>query len=180
MGARLVLKHLKTTVVLLAVAAAASTADIRSAPAQNAAAGLTGASRPDDVIMARQLLMDAIESEMTPIDLATGGRAIALSELKTHAYMINTLLTAFPHLFPPETKPIISPDGSPGATAATEAIWDDFDAFYSMTQDSAAVAFDASQAADLDRFKAHAVQLRAACDSCHAQYMHVVDPSTPK
>ena len=65
---------------------------------QDTAAGLTGASRPDDVIMARQLLMDAIESEMTPIDLAVGGRQMPLADLKAalvyrpdHPYLLNYL-----------------------------------------------------------------------------------------
>ena len=146
---------------------------------QDTAAGLTGASRPDDVIMARQLLMDAIESEMTPIDLAVGGRQMPLADLKARAYMINTLLTAFPHLFPPETKPVTAPDGTPGATSATMAVWDDFDKFYDGAQDAAAAAFDASQAADFAQFQAPAARLRAACDACHKQYTQTVDHTAP-
>jgi cytochrome c556 len=146
---------------------------------EDAPAGLTGASRPDDVIMARQLLMDAVEAEMTPIDLALGGRSVPLADLKSHAYMINTLLTAFPHLFPPETKPVPAPDGSPGATAATQAVWDDFEAFYTLSQDAATAAFDASQAGDLAAFSEPAKRLRAGCDSCHATYMRIADPAPP-
>ncbi|MFO1185804.1 MAG: cytochrome c [Bauldia sp.] len=135
--------------------------------AQGAAAGLTGAKHTDDVVMARQLLMDAVETEMGVIE---GGKA-DLANLKNRAYSINTLLSAFPHLFPPETKP--GPDVS---TSATPAVWQDFEKFYDKVQNAANVAFDASQAEDAAKFGAAAKSLRAACDTCHETYMLVVGP----
>ena len=141
---------------------------------EDRAPGLTGIDRSDDVIQARQLLMDGIESEMTVIE-----KASQLDDLKARADRISTLLTAFPHLFPPQTKPGVSADGSPVNTTATLAIWQDFDAFYGLAKNGAATAYDASQAASADRFKEQAKKLRGACDGCHAKYMHVEPPSPP-
>ena len=68
------------------------------------------------------------------------------------------------------------PDGTPSATAATLAIWEDFEDFYDKAQDAAAVAFEASQAKTLDEFLEFGKQLRGACDSCHVRYMRVDEP----
>jgi cytochrome c556 len=140
----------------------------------------TGSSKPDDVIMARQLLMDSNETAMGPIDRAAGGQDIALASLKDQAYTIYTNLSIAPHLFPIETKPVVSPDGSAPSTAATPAVWANFDMFYDTAAKAANVAYDASQAADIGKFRDLAKQLRMSCDGCHATYMHVFDPSTGK
>jgi cytochrome c556 len=141
--------------------------------------GLTGIDRSDDVIGARQLLMDGVESEMMEIEIGLEGSAPRFDDLKARADRISTLLTAFPHLFPPQTKPGKAPDGSPINTTATLAIWQDFDAFYGITKDAAMTAYDASQAGAADQFRAQVKKLRVACDGCHAQYMHVDGPSPP-
>lgn len=139
---------------------------------QARAPGLTGADRPDDVIQARQLLMDGVETEMNVIELATdAGRKFEFADLQSRAYMISTLLTVLPHLFPPETKPSVGADGTPSATVASSAIWDDFDRFYANAQAASEAALQASQAPDMDRYRARAARLREACDSCHATYM---------
>jgi hypothetical protein len=57
--------------------------------------GLTGMDRSDDVIQARQLLLDGIESEMMVIELGLEGRAPQLDDQKARADRISTLLTAF-------------------------------------------------------------------------------------
>ena len=141
--------------------------------------GLTGIDRSDDVIAARQLLMDGIESEMMAIELALEGSAPQLDDLKARADRISTLLTAFPHLFPPQTKPGKAADGSPINTTATPSLWTDFDAFYDIAKGAATTAYDASQAPAGDRFREQVKKLRGACDGCHAQFMHVEGPSPP-
>jgi cytochrome c556 len=141
--------------------------------------GLTGIDRSDDVIAARQLLMDGVESEMMEIELRLEGSAPQFDDLKARADRVSTLLTAFPHLFPPQTKPGVAADGSPINTTATLAIWQDFDAFYGITKDAAMTAYDASQAGTADQFREQVKKLRVACDSCHAQYMHVEGPAPP-
>ena len=141
--------------------------------------GLTGTDRPDDVVQARQLLMDGIETEMAVIELALEGNAPPHEDLKARADRISTLLTAFPHLFPPQTKPGVAADGTPINTTATLAIWQNFDAFYGIAKGAATTAYDASQAGTADQFREQAKKLRGACDGCHAQYMHVDTPSPP-
>jgi cytochrome c556 len=141
--------------------------------------GLTGIDRSDDVIQARQLLMDSVESEMMDIEIALEGKAPQFDDLKARADRISTMLTAFPHLFPPQTKPGLSADGSPINTTATLALWQDFDAFYGLAKSAATAAYDGSQAQSADQFREHVKKLRVACDGCHAQYMKVPPPSPP-
>src|SRR5262249_3615939 len=136
------------------------------------AASLTGAKHAEDVVMARQLLMDGIDEAMMPIDLAPEAKDPNLDDLKAKAFTINSLLSAFPHLFPPQTKP--SKDGP--STTATLAIWQDFEKFYTITQAAAAKALELGQSADMKEFMARGKELRAACDGCHAAYMHVEGP----
>jgi cytochrome c556 len=150
-----------------------------AARGQDRAPGLTGASHPDDVVMARQLLMDGIDEEMQPIDIAGAGKDTPLEELKAHASRISTMFPAFPHLFPPQTKPGTSADASAIPTTATAAVWERFDDFYKLSQAAATAAYDASQAADLQSFKEQAAKLRALCDGCHAVYMKVETPPPP-
>ena len=158
---------------------ALTTAGMLTARSQDRAPGLTGLSHPDDLVMARQLLMDGIDNEMHDIDIATTGKEFKLDELQAHANSINTMLMAFPHLFPPQTKPAPAADGSPSVTLATPAIWQDFEDFYGKAQAAATVAFDASQADTLAKFNVLGKKLREACDSCHAKYMHVDPPPQP-
>jgi len=139
---------------------------VEGANGQTAAPGLTGAAHTDDVVMARQLLMDGVDTEMGVLE----GK-IDLAGLKDRAYRINTLLSAFPHLFPPETKPTADL-----STAATPAVWQDFDGFYDKVQAAAGIAFDASQAGDSAKLTASIKSLRTACDSCHEVYMHAATP----
>src|SRR5262245_39474454 len=149
------------------------------ATGQNREPGLTGVDRADEVVMARQLLMDAIDEEMQPIDLSGAGTNTPLDTLKAHATRISNIMPAFAHMFPPQTKPGKAADGSASTTTATMAIWERFDDFYKLVQDSAMIAYDASQAADLKGFHEQGAKLRAMCDGCHAQYMKVEAPPPP-
>jgi cytochrome c556 len=151
------------------------TAGIQGLRAQDKTPGLTGIDHADDVIMARQAVMDGLEDEMMTIEIAPEGKELPLRDLKASAFRINTLLMAFPHLFPPQTKPAASADGAP-STAADPTIWENFDEFYAKVQASAAVAFEAGQADNIGAFREQATKLRAGCDGCHAQYMHVEQP----
>jgi cytochrome c556 len=117
--------------------------------------------------------MDGIDTEMQSIDQAVAGEQVPLDVLKAHADRISTLLTAFPHLFPPQTQ--ASPD-APVPTAAAPAVWNEFDTFYALATTAAKTAFDASEASNLDRFRPLGMSLRVACDSCHAKYMRVEGP----
>jgi cytochrome c556 len=159
--------------VIAGLAALAAAAAVLPAAGQGPTTGLTGVDKPGDVVQARQLVMDGIDSEMHDIDLAGTGQPFSLEQLQAHADRISTLLSAFPHLFPPQTQP--SPD-APVPTTASPAVWKDFADFYDRTAAAAKTALDASQADTLDKFKPLGTQLRAACDSCHAKYMVVEGP----
>ncbi len=171
-------RSLATAPVIAVVLAmfAGTMVDLWTARGAERVPGLTGTDRPDEVVQARQLVMDGIDAEMMPIDLAGAGKEYQLDELTAHADRISTMLTAFPHLFPPQTKPAAAADGSPSPTTATPAIWEKFDDFYGQAQAAAMIAFDASRAGTLDQFKEQGKKLRGACDGCHAQYMHVEPP----
>jgi cytochrome c556 len=166
-------------VIAVGMALAITVALIPNVRGEDRVPGLTGIDRSDDVIAARQLVMDGIESEMMVIELAMEGKAPQFEDLKARADRISTLLTAFPHLFPPQTKPGKAADGSPINTTATPAIWQDFDAFYGIAKDAATTAYDTSQASTADKFSEQAKKLRVACDGCHARYMKVEPPSPP-
>src|SRR5205807_10157181 len=127
---------------------------------QDKVPSLTGIEHADDIIMARQAIMDGLEDEMMTIEIAPAGQEPPLSYLKASAFRINTLLMAFPHLFPPQTKPAASADATP-STAADPKIWVNFDDFYAKVQASAAVAFEAGQADNIGVFREQATKLRA-------------------
>jgi len=127
--------------------------------------------------MARKLLMEGMEEDMMVVELSVEGTGFKLPDLQARDYSMNRLLAAFPHLFPPQTKP--PTDASPSSTSASPAIWENFDDFYGKVMAAAMTAFDAGQAADADAFKAQVKLLRAQCDTCHAQYMKVDSPSPP-
>jgi cytochrome c556 len=146
-----------------------------AARAEQGVPGLTGTDHATDVVQARQLLMTQIDEDMQLVDLAAGGKDLSLDELKSNANRISIMMGAFPHLFPPQTKP--GPDAF--STAAAPAIWQDFDAFYGQVDAAAKVAYDASQATAIDQFRDNAKKLRAACDGCHAKYMKVDSPTPP-
>ena len=139
---------------------------------------ITGISHTDDLVMARQLLMDSNETAMMTVNPATPPANPDLAAMKAAAYQIYTNLSIAPHLFPSSTKPVIGADGSPTpSTAASPKIWDNFDAFYQQMTDAANLAYDMSQATDVAKFRMQATMLRADCDGCHGKNMNVFDPT---
>jgi len=159
----------------LGVLAVLCAATLIAARGEQGVPGLTGIDHAPEVVQARQLLMSQIDDEMQPVDLVAGGKDLSLDELKSNANRISIMLGAFPHLFPPQTKP--GPDAF--STAAAPAIWQDFEAFYGQTDAAAKLAYDASQATAIDQFRDNAKKLRAACDGCHGKYMKVDPPPPP-
>lgn len=163
-------KRLRRSGLTLAMGMAAGLA-LTPAGTNAQEAGLTGTTKPGDVVQARQLLMEAIEAEMMAVDVAVGGRDLPLQSLKEHAYLINTLMAAFPHLFPPTTGPDAKMDDWPAPTSALPSVWSRFDAFYDLAQTAAGQALAASQAGDMAAFRDAGKALRGSCDACHATYM---------
>ena len=144
------------------------------------AQGLPAVEKPADIVQARQLLMDAIEDQMMPIQTEVGGKDLSLDGLKANAYMINTLISAFPHLFPAQTKPPVGKADPGYQTMALPKLWQDYAGFYKMSQAAAGIALDGSQASSLAAFREQGAKLQASCDGCHAKYMHPIeDPKVP-
>jgi cytochrome c556 len=140
-----------------------------------AALGQDGAMPPPkDTIFARKILMGAIDIKMDEIEtmLAPGGK-FEPAEAVEHSDTISIMLMSFPHLFPPSTN-----QWQPGAdrdaaldTVASPDLWRNFADFYQRAQTASKLALDATKAKNGNEFKGLIVQLRAACNACHAAYM---------
>ena len=90
-----------------------------------------------------------------------------------HADMISIMLMSFPHLFPPSTnqwQPNVDRDPATD-TVASPDLWRNFSDFYQRAQAASKLALDATRAKTGNEFKGLIVQLRAACNTCHAAYM---------
>jgi cytochrome c556 len=135
-----------------------------------------GVTPPKDTIFARKILMGAISENMDEIEtmLATEGH-LNLAEGQEHADMISIMLMAFPHMFPASTNQwVAGADRDPATdTYASPEVWVRFPDFYRLADAASKIAFAASRAKRADEFKAQIVQLRAACDGCHAVFQKV-------
>jgi len=127
-----------------------------------------------DTIFARKILMGAIDMNMDEIEtmLAPGGK-FEPAEAVEHSDTISIMLMSFPHLFPPSTnqwQPNVDRDPALD-TVASPDLWRNFADFYQRAQTASKLALDATRAKNGNEFKGLIVQLRAACNGCHAAYM---------
>jgi hypothetical protein len=140
-----------------------------------ASAALTqGLPPPKDTIFARKILMGSIDMNMDEIETMTApDGTLNLGEGQEHADIVSIMLMSFPHMFPPGTNQwVANADRDPATdTFASPDVWSNFADFYQRAQAASKIAFDASRAKRPDDFKALVVQLRAACNGCHATYM---------
>jgi cytochrome c556 len=175
---RLARPALWSAAAVLAAAAVIAVAPLRAQVAANPDPSNTAVTRTDDFVLGRQMLMNLNETAMMPIDRLAGGQNVDLGFVKGQAFIISSVLSASGHMFPSVTKPVFDKDGAPTpSTAASPKIWDDFDAFYEAMTDVSNLAYDLSQVPDVAKARTLAMQLRAACDSCHDKYMQVYDPT---
>jgi cytochrome c556 len=146
-------------------------ASVCAAPAQE-----QGITPPKDTIFARKILMGAIDMNMDEIEtmLLPEGQ-LNLAEGQEHADTISIMLMAFPHMFPASTNQWATTTDRDAAldTFASPEVWAKFPDFYQRAAAASKIAFEASRARRADDFKAHIVQLRAACNGCHAAYQKV-------
>src|SRR6195256_3994037 len=135
-----------------------------------------GVTPTKDTIFARKILMGSIDMNMDEIEtmLAPEG-TLNLAEGQEHADIISIMLMAFPHMFPASTN-----QWTPGAdrdaaldTYASPDVWGKFADFYQRAAAASKLAFEASRTKRAEDFKARIVELRAACNSCHAAYQKV-------
>jgi cytochrome c556 len=129
---------------------------------------------PKDTIFARKILMGAIDMNMDEIEtmLAPEGK-FELAEGQEHAETISTMLMAFPHMFPASTNQWTQgADRDPATdTFASPEVWTKFGDFYQRATAASKLAYEASGAKRESTFRPLIVQLRAACNGCHAAYM---------
>jgi cytochrome c556 len=174
-----------STLVLAAVIVAACsgppappTADATppgAAPAPGTDPSWTGVTEPEEVIEARRALMDRAEDLMKPIDSFTVGEPADAKVLRANAETIGAMLHAVPHLFPPTTNRF-DPAAHDPPTLALPAIWERFAAFETFAENAQRMAAALEMSEDGEPLRAASVQLRAACDACHAGFMK---PYTP-
>jgi cytochrome c556 len=133
-----------------------------------------GVPPPKDTIFARKILMGAIDMNMDEIEtmLAPEGK-LELAEGQEHAETISTMLMAFPHMFPPATNQwTAGADRDPALdTFASPDLWIKYADFYQRATAASKLAYAASRAKRADDFKPLIVQLRTACNACHAAYL---------
>jgi cytochrome c556 len=131
------------------------------------------AATPSDTIYARKTVMDTISEKMDALEAASASnRKIDLGEAHEFADVISVLLMAFPHMFPAETnlwKPSVDKDPAFDTYAAPE-VWTRFADFYKRAGNASKIAYNASRANGEAEFKAAVIELRGACDGCHAAY----------
>ena len=146
-----------------------------SAPIPGTDASWTGVTEPEEVIEARRALMDQAENLMKPIDSFTVGEPSDAKVMRANAETIGAMLHAVPHLFPPTTNRF-DPDAHDPPTLALPAIWERFAAFETFAENAQRMAAALEMSEDGEPLRAASVQLRAACDACHAGFMK---PYTP-
>ena len=131
------------------------------------------AAPPKDVIFARKILMDTINSNMDELEgMIAAGKDLNLAEAREHADTISVMLMAFPHLFPESTnqwKPNVERD--PGTdTYASPDLWANFADFYGKAASASKIAYKASRAKQEAELKTFVAELRQGCNGCHAAY----------
>lgn len=152
-----------------------------AAPEPGAAAALgsqpgwTGITEPEELIEARRALMSRAEDLMKPIDSFTVGEPSDPKVMRENAATVGAMLHAVPHLFPPTTNRF-DPEAHDPPTLALPAIWERFAAFETFAENAERMAAALEISEDGEPLRAASVQLRAACDACHAGFMK---PYTP-
>ena len=139
------------------------------APGQDRSAAIV-----KDAIFARKIVMVSIGQNMDEIEgMMASPKGVDMAEGREHADNISIMLMAFPHLFPADTnqwKPNVDRDPGRDTYAAPE-LWTNYADFYARAAQASKVAYNASRAQQGSAFKTFAIELRAACDSCHAAYL---------
>jgi len=159
---------------LLAVAVTAARTHAAE-PATSQGPGWTGLTNPQDVINARQELMEHIELLMEPIDTLQVKDTRDPEGVRAAAATVSAMLLAVPHLFPPTTN-LYDPKAQLPATLALPAIWKDFTTFYQLATAASKAAEAMASAHGQGPMRNASLRLRASCDACHALYLRPYAP----
>jgi cytochrome c556 len=137
--------------------------------------GWTGVTKPQDVIVARQELMEHIEELMEPIDTIQVKDTNDLDTLRHNGEVISAMLLALPHLFPPTTN-LYDPKVTEPKTLALPPIWKNFDNFYTLAGAASKAATELSETQGKAAMKTASLKLRASCDACHTLFLRPYVP----
>ena len=124
------------------------------------------AATPEDAILARKALMDAVEDRFNPIERASLSGELDLVGARAQSDTISVMLMAFAHLFPPATNQWKDTGNlDPVAdTLSSPDVWTDFADFYRRAADASRIAFRMGRAGNEEEFKGLAMELRVACE----------------
>jgi cytochrome c556 len=161
--------------IVSACALLATTAAVATAAVPGQGQGWTGVTKPKDIIVARQELMEHIEELMEPIDTITVKDTNDLDTLRHNGEVIGAMLAALPHLFPPTTN-LYDPKVPEPQTLALPPIWKNFDNFYALAGAAAKAAEALSQTEGKAAMKTASLKLRASCDACHTLFLRPYVP----
>lgn len=160
--------------IVIATTLLTAMATAGSAPAAHLVPGndpsWTGVTKPKDVIVARQELMEHIEELMEPIDTITVKDTDDLDTLRRNGEVISAMLAALPHLFPPTTN-LYNPKDAEPRTLALPPIWKNFDNFYTLAAAASKAATALSETETKPAMKSASLALRASCDACHTLFL---------
>jgi len=156
------------TTLLTAMATAGSAPSAHLVPGNDPS--WTGVTKPKDVIVARQELMEHIEELMEPIDTITVKDTDDLDTLRRNGEVISAMLAALPHLFPPTTN-LYNPKDAEPRTLALPPIWKNFDNFYTLAAAASKAATALSETETKPAMKSASLALRASCDACHTLFL---------
>ena len=137
--------------------------------------GWTGVTKPKEVIVARQELMEHIEALMEPIDTIQVKDTDDLDTLRRNGEVITAMLLALPHLFPPTTN-LYDAKAEQPQTLALPPIWKNFDSFYTLATAAANAATELAETEGKPAMKTASLKLRASCDACHALFLRPYAP----
>ena len=130
------------------------------------------AATAEGVILARKTLMNSIGDNSDRIANMISERNINLHDAHVYANNISVMLTAFPHLFPPNSNQWTEgADLDPATdTVASPEIWTNFADFYQLALAAAKRADEMKRADNEDDVKSLHRALGNICDFCHALY----------
>ena len=109
----------------------------------------------------------------------TPGQLKDVEQLRFNAEVVGAMLKAVPHLFPPTTN-LYDPKALTPQTIALPAIWQNWDAFYRLAQNSSKAAEEFAQAKGGPAMRAASRRLRASCDACHTPFLRKYEPPKTK
>lgn len=122
----------------------------------------------DEVILARQGLMEAVSGLMNEGEAPENDSEAATMQANAEAVALS--LPALKFLFPVETNPQNPNFKASYRTYALPAIWANFDKFSKYLDASVAAAHALQNSHDAAKFAALARRVLETCEACHAEF----------